>query len=74
MDYAIRAVRTTHTQRLLPVAWRKEEVPKELRGCTYLEVKEGKEGELASRIRGWIGECVLHAALLQRDNVLACVL
>ena len=41
------------------MAWRKEEVPKELLGLTYLEVKEGKEGELAKEIGDWIGEGML---------------
>ena len=45
----------SHTRRLLPVAWRKEEVPKELGDLTYLEVKEGQEEELAKDIRDWIG-------------------
>lgn len=56
MRYAIQAVHLSRTKRLLPVAWRKEDVPKELVGLTYLEVKEGKEGELAKGIRDWIGE------------------
>ena len=55
MRYAKHAVRMSRTRRLLPVAWRKEEVPKELRDLTYLEVKEGQEEELAKDIRDWIG-------------------
>ena len=69
MHYAIRAVYSSRTRRLLPVAWRKEDVPKELGGWTYLEVKEGREGELADDIRDWLGECVLSWTLLQVDIV-----